>query len=64
MMASTLTTISTRPTVLRGRAGYAIGAYYWKVEARTINGAVIATSGIWSFTRKYKLYLPSLRREV
>jgi hypothetical protein len=46
-----------------GRATYAFGTYYWKVEARTPNGIPITTSDAWTFTIGLrKLYLPLLLR--
>jgi hypothetical protein len=37
---------------------YANGTYYWKVEARTEDGAEIVTSSNWSFSKGIYLYLP------
>ena len=46
-----------------GKASYANGAYYWKVEARTSDGTVITTSEARSFTIGVrKLYLPLVLR--
>ena len=46
-----------------GKATYANGAYYWKVEARTGGGTAITISEARSFTIGVrKLYLPLIRR--
>ena len=45
-----------------GRATYATGTYYWKVEARTSGGTVIATSDGWTFTIGVRVYLPLVLR--
>ena len=46
-----------------GRASYANGAYYWKVQALTSSGALLTTSEARSFTIGIrKLYLPLVRR--
>ena len=46
-----------------GRATYAIGTYYWKVEARTSVGTAITTSDARTFTiGMRKLYLPLVIR--
>jgi hypothetical protein len=46
-----------------GKASYATGTYYWKVEARTSGETVITTSDAWTFTIGVrKLYLPLVLR--
>jgi len=51
------------PYSLAGKASYASGVYYWKVEALTSAPTVIATSDAWTFTIGVrKLYLPLVLR--
>jgi hypothetical protein len=46
-----------------GRATYAAGTYYWKVEGKTSAGTTITTSEAWIFTIALrKVYLPIIIR--
>jgi hypothetical protein len=46
-----------------GKASYANGKYYWKIEGRTSGGTVIATSSVWTVSvGEVQRYLPIVRK--